>query len=56
MKASIQGKKVYVKENHSEWGVVAEQLGSDVYVAMYDDTKEVRLFERNEVVVLRDNK
>lgn len=51
MANSIDGKKVYIKANKSEWGIVTAQVADDIFVAMFGDTNEQRLFERNELIL-----
>ena len=53
MVKNIEGKKVYIKSDKSEWGIVTAQVDNDLFVAMFGDTKEQRLFERNELVIAK---
>lgn len=47
----IVGKKVYIKADMSEWGIVIAKEGEDIYVAMFDNIKEQRVFERNKILI-----
>ena len=53
MRKIIVGEKVYVKADKSEWGIVKVQVDNDMFVAMFGDDKEQRLFERDELVLAK---
>lgn len=53
MRKSIVGQKVYIKANKTEWGIVTVQVDNDLFVAMFEDMNEQRLFERDEVVLAK---
>ena len=47
------GRKVRIKADKSEWGIITSQEDTDFFVAMFGDFKEVRLFDRNEIIIER---